>query len=90
MQKDDPLMRSEKKDPDRVGTIRLINNTTINDGAIVDKMELYRGQLFTMQRLLKTETQLLKSGLFVNPPKITITYEGDDSPFKNIIVKIEE
>jgi hypothetical protein len=90
MQKDDPLMRSEKKDPDRVGTIRLINNTTINDGAIVDKMELYRGQLFTMQRLLKTETQLLQSGLFANPPKITITYESTDGDFKNITVKIEE
>jgi hypothetical protein len=89
LSKDHPAT-PEKKDPDRIGEIRLINNTKIDQGVILEKAQLYPGQLFTMQRLLKTETQLLKSGLFVNPPKITITYEGDDSPFKNIIVKIEE
>jgi RNA polymerase sigma factor (sigma-70 family) len=90
LKKERPAWPPEKKEPDRVGEVVLINKTRIKDRVILEQLGFHPGESFTMQRLLKGETKFLQSGLFANPPKISITYEKSDSDFKTIIVKIEE
>jgi RNA polymerase sigma factor (sigma-70 family) len=90
MKKEHPAQPPEPKNPSRIGHIVIIGNSTLTDGEILDTVALYPGEVFTPQRLYKSEWKLLESGLFADPPKISITYENSDSDFKDITIKIEE
>jgi RNA polymerase sigma factor (sigma-70 family) len=90
LKKEHPVFPPEKAEPDSIGEVRLINHTKLEDKLILDKLALHPGELFTWQRLLKSEWKFLESGLFTNPPKILITYEESKTNFKDLNVKIEE
>jgi RNA polymerase sigma factor (sigma-70 family) len=90
LKKERSVSPPEKAEPDRIGEIRIINKTKLEDKQILDKLGFHLGEVFTLQRLLKSEWKFLESGLFLNPPRILISCEETDSSFKNIIVRIEE
>jgi hypothetical protein len=92
LKKDQPVWPPERKDPDQIDEILIINSTKLKleESVILEKLRLEPGQPLTLQRLLKAETRLLQSGLFENPPKIHIDCEGDQNARKKLIVTIEE
>jgi RNA polymerase sigma factor (sigma-70 family) len=92
LKKDLRIWPPEKKEPDQIDELLIINNTNakIEESAILEKLRMKPGQPLTTQRLQEALTRLLRSGLFENPPKIRISWEGDQGAPRKVIVTIDE
>jgi hypothetical protein len=91
LKKEELVFPPLKRNPDRVGEIKIINHTKIEDKDILDKLPLRPGAAFATMDILKAETELLRSVKFTNPPRIIIAYNSEiEGEIKDITVNIEE
>jgi outer membrane protein insertion porin family len=80
----------------RVGQIFIIGNTKTIQSIILERVQLFPGQLLSYAAIRASERALVKLGLFVVKPElgirptVRILDEQSDSVFKDILVEIQE
>jgi len=86
-------VREPGREPDRVGRIIIEGNTITDQRVILNQLVgLYPGQILQYPRVEDARQNLLRLGLFdaEDPPAIDVIPRDDDSPFKDIRVRVKE
>jgi len=81
------------REPDRVGRIIVEGNNITHQRVILNQLEgIYPGQILQYPRIEDARQNLLRLGLFEaeDPPTIDVLPRDDDSPFKDIRVRVKE
>jgi Surface antigen variable number repeat len=75
--------------PGLVGGIQVLGNDATPDGLILDQLQLYPGARYTKKDLQLARRKLARLGLF-DSCKVSAAEAFTDSPFKTIIVTLQE
>ena len=80
--------------PALVGQIFIVGNTTTRQNIILRQLQLFPGQPLSYPAIKQGENNLAKLGIFETTaevhPTITVIEDGTDSPYKDILVNVQE
>jgi outer membrane protein assembly complex protein YaeT len=85
-----------ERPPANVGQIFIVGNTTTRQNVILRQLGIYPGQPLSYPELRQAEKNLAKINLFENDPEkgihpsVTVIDPEVDSPFKDILVNVQE
>ena len=80
------------REPDRVGRIEIVGNTTTGQRVILNQLGLYPGQILQYPMLEQARNNLLRLNIFNtdNPPTVEVIPQQFDSIYKDIRVTVQE
>ena len=83
-----------ERPPALVGQIFVVGNTTTRQNVILREVPLYPGQPLSFPALREAERNLARIGIFESTadvhPTVTVIDDGTDSPYKDILVNVQE
>ncbi|HVK17113.1 MAG TPA: sigma-70 family RNA polymerase sigma factor [Fimbriiglobus sp.] len=85
-----PPVKLPEGQPDRVGRIDIIGNTTVADKVILDQLGLVPGEAIHYPQLGKGRDNLIRLGVFASPPTIDQTPRHDGSGLIDFRVRVKE